>query len=555
MTLGIMRPTICTTEGSSFRHWREQDIENAKAGNCLAILTFAWAYILSARLVELQGGSIQYTQVLAPIDDSKHGVQTRPRDIVVDIGNSDSTAVHWWRAILAYGQGWRATAHEYPAHLSPWSISYQGRQSLKVRLPPGTSVEDDSEHSCPSSSQAMGYLADFCDLHNLRSQPSAGLAAALLLPLHNTLREEATLPEIVLVESHDTAAARLDFHEEENALPYLMTLSCTARMLDSAIWGVFWEPGVDCNLVSAWFRPILDNLTPIIKSGNFELLAQVMALRRPKLASLWLGSIITGLTPNRIIPFLQHLEGTVSCPDPDVAAWTSSPQSFMDLRGSGAYVRDSKIRRADVWRLRYDCRNDYPPPSPYQNPPLTGWPPFGSVPHSSVDLEVWLHTQCNRHTRLYSHWNWVMADGKPYVDYGFNNSCGVRSPPTNNIEDVHFSAFRSSDIMTLEINDEVSEEATRVAFAWATDAGYNPEIETVFNHPWLGVGDHDDDSDASSAADSTDFKDVSNGNFFIERFLAEPVRGYSRKRSLSDGMSSTAGRKTDLDVSTAQTVR
>ncbi|OBT60217.1 hypothetical protein VE03_10582, partial [Pseudogymnoascus sp. 23342-1-I1] len=64
-------------------------------------------------------------------------------------------------------------------------------------------------------------------------------------------------------------------------------------MLDSAIWGVFWEPGVGCNLVSAWFRPILDNLTPIIKSGNFELLTQVMALRRPKLASLWLGSIIS----------------------------------------------------------------------------------------------------------------------------------------------------------------------------------------------------------------------------------------------------------------------
>jgi hypothetical protein len=143
---------------------------------------------------------------------------------------------------------------------------------------------------------------------------------------------------------------------------------------------------------------------------------------------------------------------------------------------------------------------------------------------------------------------------KCHVDYGFNNSCGLWSPPTNDIKDVHFNALRSSD-MTLEVNDEVSEEATRVAFAWATDAGYNPEIETIFNHPWLGAGDHDDDSDASSAADSTDFKGVSNGNFTIERFLAEPVRGYSRKRSLSAAVSSTAGRKTDLDVFTAQTVR
>ncbi|KAH6707668.1 hypothetical protein BKA61DRAFT_132221 [Leptodontidium sp. MPI-SDFR-AT-0119] len=107
-----------------------------------------------------------------------------------------------------------------------------------------------------------------------------------------------------------------------------MTLSCTARMLDSAIWGVFWEPGIYYNLVSAWFRPILDSLTPIIKSGNFELLAKVMAVRRPKDSPLWIGSILTSLTPSRIIHFLEHLEGTLSSPDPDVAAWTSSPQSL-----------------------------------------------------------------------------------------------------------------------------------------------------------------------------------------------------------------------------------
>lgn len=84
------------------------------------------------------------------------------------------------------------------------------------------------------------------------------------------------------MKSHDTPSTKLDFSKEEHELPYLMTLSCTARMLDSAIWGVFWEPGIYYNLVSTWFRPILDSLTPIIKSGNFELLAKVMAVRRPK---------------------------------------------------------------------------------------------------------------------------------------------------------------------------------------------------------------------------------------------------------------------------------
>jgi hypothetical protein len=41
MTLGIIHPTICTSEGSSFRHWRGDATENLEAGNCLAILIFA----------------------------------------------------------------------------------------------------------------------------------------------------------------------------------------------------------------------------------------------------------------------------------------------------------------------------------------------------------------------------------------------------------------------------------------------------------------------------------------------------------------------------------
>jgi len=114
-----------------------------------------------------------------------------------------------------------------------------------------------------------------------------------------------------------------------------------------------------------------------------------------------------------------------------------------------------------------------------------------------------------------------MADGKPLVDYGFKKSSVRWSSSPIDIKDVHLNGFGPGEVGTTDINDEVSEEATRVAFAWVTDAGYNPEIETAFSHPWLSVRDDDDDSDASSAADSTDIKDVSNGNFFIERFLAE----------------------------------
>jgi hypothetical protein len=520
MTLGTMHPTICTTGGESFRQWGEQGAGDAKAGNCLAILMFAWAYILSARLVELQGGSICYTEVLAPMDDQNHDVQTTSSSVSVGIGEADPTAVRWWRAILTGGQGWRAALHESSGQ-SPWSISYQGEQCMKVSLPPGTSVEHDIEQSCPSSVQAMGYLADFCNLYQLRGQPSAALAAALVLPLHSQFRQEAKLPEIVFVEPHERPLERRDFHEEDHALPYLMTLSCTPRFLGSAIWGVFWEPGVDCNLVSAWFRPILDTLSPIIQSRNFELLAKVMALRRPKIASLWLGSIITGLTPSRIVSFLQHL-GTQ--PDFDAAAWTSSPQSFMDLSGSGPYVRDSKITRADVWRLRHDCQDDYHAPSSYRNPPLTGWPPFGCVPHTSVDLEVWLHIRCKRHERLYSHWTLVMADGKTLEDPGFTTSDVPRRLPLDDIKVACPRGFRLGEVGTPDISDDVSRQATERIFAWATEAGFDPDIDTAFKHQWLNVGGHDDDDDdddseASQAEDSDD--DARAGIALCSRYMAE----------------------------------
>jgi hypothetical protein len=103
LTLGIILPTICSTEGSCFHHWRGDAFDGREAGNSLAILTFAWAYILSARLVEIQGESIRYTEVLAPIVQDNEADHADFKDVIIDIGKVDSAAVRWWRAILAYG--------------------------------------------------------------------------------------------------------------------------------------------------------------------------------------------------------------------------------------------------------------------------------------------------------------------------------------------------------------------------------------------------------------------------------------------------------------------
>jgi hypothetical protein len=45
--------------------------------------------------------------------------------------------------------------------------------------------------------------------------------------------------------------------------------------MGSIIWSIFWEPGVECNLVSVWFGSILEVIRPIIKAGNVEMLAKI----------------------------------------------------------------------------------------------------------------------------------------------------------------------------------------------------------------------------------------------------------------------------------------
>lgn len=145
---------------------------------------------------------------------------------------------------------------------------------------------------------------------------------------------------------------------EYKSLPYYMTLSASPTVLGSALWSVFWEPGVDCNLVNAWFAPILDQFESYSSHpNNLELLAKVLALRCPKLAQLWLGMALCGPTKTiaSIGPFLKTLEAPMARPNSDAAIWTGTAQSFMDINGSGPYLRkDDTILRRDLWQLRHD---------------------------------------------------------------------------------------------------------------------------------------------------------------------------------------------------------
>ena len=101
--------------------------------NCLAMLVFGQAYILSVKLVELREkpleGKVQYTDNMAKIVDNSHLFKSGTTNIA--IGKVNNAEACWWAAILALGCGWKAVIrHSNRLYYPPWSI-YEEDQTLR----------------------------------------------------------------------------------------------------------------------------------------------------------------------------------------------------------------------------------------------------------------------------------------------------------------------------------------------------------------------------------------------------------------------------------------
>lgn len=243
---------------------------------------------------------------------------------------------------------------------------------------------------------------------------------ALTLPLHNETTSMVKLPRPFLTRQDAQIASLSSMEQKYSNLTRYMTLSSNPVFLSSMLWAVFWEPGVECNLVSPWCDPIIDVVKPLVDRGELEMLSHVLALRRPNVAPLWYGIAACGHTKTilAIVPFLQSLYTPMpSRPIPEVAAWTDSPQSFMDLRGSGAYLQaGDQVARADVWRLRHECWDVEPEGAPFRNPPMCLWPPFGFIKVDKLELPLRLHINCDRHHWVYTRWIWLLGNGALSVE-------------------------------------------------------------------------------------------------------------------------------------------
>jgi hypothetical protein len=106
------------------------------------------------------------------------------------------------------------------------------------------------------------------------------------------------------------------------------------------------------------------------------------------------------------MPFLDELRSYPHThPSVDAAAWTGIPQSFMDIHPPGPYLQGGKISRANIWRLRHDCHQNYEDDS-FLATPRYGWAPFGTMRENDVELELLDHLSCS-HQWKYDFWTWL----------------------------------------------------------------------------------------------------------------------------------------------------
>ena len=246
-------------------------------------------------------------------------------------------------------------------------------------------------------------------------------------------------------------------------LPYYMTLSICPLYLGSAVWSIFWEPGVQCNLASAWLGSIHQVIKPLLEAGSMERLAKVFALRRPRLAPLWLGIFLCGCTEvlDAIESHLTTLEDQPWMrPDPDIAAWTGSRQSFFDEAVSGSYIDpDDMVPRADILRHRFNYRLGDTADIVH-----FGWQPFGAVKKAEVEPELWPRLECIPQPRKYVHWVWWLSRDESVIEEGFRRN---KDKPMENEDPPDYKA-NLLPIFNYEVRLEASRQATFRVFDWGS---------------------------------------------------------------------------------------
>lgn len=450
VVLSLPKPVECRISSQHRFYHHDHTLPSASSGSAapegLSILTLCWSCILSVRCLELQGRQVRY---------SEHCLQPRvvglsrceAKDVVIRLeAPASRNLVRWLCAVLAPKPGWLTGNLGFP----PWAAFCTG--DVRFVISTSKPLTFAATERPPSSAQATELLIEFCTLFGLcadkqskQSKQSSGslppytaaFVAALALPIcrYHHLQPQFPVPSLRRrkVVGAEFAAVR----QYAADIRYYMAISMQLLPVGSVIWSIFWQPGIECNLVSPWLSSILAAIRPIVDAERLDILAKVFALRRPRVGLWWLGIFLLGdrAILDRIVRYLETLEeqwgfGSLSPPDTTMAAWTGAPQSFLDEEGSDTYPNlTDQVPRARLLRLRYHFI--------LQDPMIThfSWRPFGHVLKRDIEPDLWPWLECG-YSREYLHWVWWIKEGKDTVQdvqLGFRRDTGrfVADVPDN----------------------------------------------------------------------------------------------------------------------------
>lgn len=451
----------------------------------VAILTLAWAYILSARWTELIPGAkgVHYTETSAMSSRKDFPITS------VSIMTTSGQAARWWQAVLAPGQGWLATADTGRGILySPWSI----RLSSSTMLMPVYLGKSPAPSDAVDSATALHFLSEYVTIYDVANQSRAALSVILCLPFATRSSSKITLPiPCISTRSPQPQRDRVSPPLSLAQVDKLMTLSCNTRGVEALLLSTFFDPAVPCNLVSPFLHATFAALDAI--SGDALLLLQALSQHSPKVGFLWVGAMILG----KHTSLLDHARHGFSEIDLLSAVWTGTTQTFMQLPVSAP--TPGYIRREDECRLAYLASKDY-----QQNIPFYPWKPFGSVQLKDAELDVQIHAGSQGHGLSYKGWAWDCWDnGKP-VSVMYH-------PAASNGADEQPEALPHADIevpydkLDLE-DDSASCTATLNMFIWLRKGGFAASEQHIRRHEWLceTFDEEEQDAYASQPEDEED---------------------------------------------------
>lgn len=392
------------------------DAPNSPQG--LAILTLCWGYVFSLRQLQSQNKKVHFTSYIHPISLCDVG-ELSQNDILIQLPKEASCRlVQWLCAVLAPNPGWAVDGI-----YTPWDARFTSDVRFVIATEEQVSFDSDAE--LPTPTEATDLLIEFCELfgidHPIGSKSpttlspiKAAFLASLAIPFYRMAKLQPHLPRPWLRPGKTAplnAEQKADIHRYTEDARYYMTLSMHPYSLGPVLWSIFWQPDIQCNLVSPWLAGIENVLELALNSCDFEMLIKIFLLRRPRVAMWWHGLFLLGNSKimDLIRSYLATLDegcsyDTLSRPDIVSAAWTGAPQSYQDNIVSTTYQDlTTSIPRAAILQHRHTMTLRDPWPLFY------GWLPFGSIPKSAVepDLYPWLE---RGHHREYRHWTWWARD-------------------------------------------------------------------------------------------------------------------------------------------------